>query len=317
MAERRRATPKPAAKRPRKGRRLGPLAAQAAAKRPGKSRRLGRPARTALATLLVVALAGGGFLMARDSSLFAVRHLTVSGAGGPDGARMAAALRAVAAGMTTLHVDENALRRSLRTFPQVRGLRVRGDGRNGLRVRVIQYVPVGAVSVAGRRIPVAGDGRLLRGVPAAGALPTVPVRGGVAARRLADPAGLDAVAVLEAAPPALRVRVAQVAGSAKGLVASLRNGPQIYFGGADRLGAKWSAAGAVIADPAARGARYVDVRVPERPALGGAPEPVGVPAAGASGTDSPGISGDSQSPTSSPGTGESAANGQDSSSSQG
>ena len=49
----------------------------------------------------------------------------------------------------------------------------------------------------------------------------------------------------------------------------LRNGPQIIFGDATRIDAKWAAAAAVLADSRAKGATYVDVRLPERPVAGG------------------------------------------------
>src|SRR5205823_1367001 len=56
-----------------------------------------------------------------------------------------------------------------------------------------------------------------------------------------------------------------------GLVAHLDNGPDLYFGAARRLRAKWIAAARVLADYSSRGASYLDVRVPERPAAGGMP----------------------------------------------
>ncbi|MGI8594426.1 MAG: cell division protein FtsQ/DivIB [Solirubrobacteraceae bacterium] len=229
---------------------------------------------------MAVAFAGGGFLLVRDSSAFAVRDVRMTGVTGPAAPRMAAALEAAAAQMTTLHVDREALRRSVATFPQVRDVRVSADGRTGLRVEVVSYRPVGAVSVAGRRIPVAADGTLLRGLAPARDLATVPVEGGAAGRKLTSPAGLRAVAVLDAAPPALRARIGRVTGGARGLGVSLRQGPDVYFGTRARLTAKWAAAAGVLADPDSRGARYLDVRVPERPAAGGLPpepEPVLMP----------------------------------------
>jgi len=237
--------------------------------------------RQAFAAGLAVAVAGGGFLLARDSSLFAVRDVRMTGVTGPAAPRMAAALEAAARKMTTLHVDGGALRRSVATFPQVRDLRVSAEGRNGLRVDVVQYRPVGAVSAGGRRVPVAADGTLLHGLAPAPDLATVPIEGGVAGRRLTSPAGLQAVAVLDAAPPALRTRIGRVTAGARGLGVSLRKGPDVYFGSRARLAAKWAAAAGVLADPDARGARYLDVRVPERPAAGGLPpepDPILTPA---------------------------------------
>jgi hypothetical protein len=72
------------------------------------------------------------------------------------------------------------------------------------------------------------------------------------------------------APAVLRSRIANVTHrSNDGYVAELRDGPQLIFGPATRLRAKWAAAARVLADLEARGASYVDLRIPDRPAVGG------------------------------------------------
>jgi cell division protein FtsQ len=53
------------------------------------------------------------------------------------------------------------------------------------------------------------------------------------------------------------------------MTAPLRNGPVLYFGGTERLRAKWIAASRVLADRSSAGATYLDLRLPERPAAGG------------------------------------------------
>jgi len=55
----------------------------------------------------------------------------------------------------------------------------------------------------------------------------------------------------------------------RGLVVSVKDGPELIFGSTDRLTAKWAAAVRVLADPDAAGAEYLDLRLPERPAAGG------------------------------------------------
>jgi cell division protein FtsQ len=57
----------------------------------------------------------------------------------------------------------------------------------------------------------------------------------------------------------------------RGLVARLRNGPDLIFGDTRRLRAKWLAVARVLADKGSQGASYIDVRLPERPAAGGLP----------------------------------------------
>ena len=54
----------------------------------------------------------------------------------------------------------------------------------------------------------------------------------------------------------------------RGLVAQLDKGPEVILGSRSRLGAKWAAATAVLADDGSQGATYVDVRQPERPVAG-------------------------------------------------
>jgi hypothetical protein len=56
-----------------------------------------------------------------------------------------------------------------------------------------------------------------------------------------------------------------------GLRAILRGGGTLVFGGTDLLQAKWMAASIVLRDPTAKGARYLDVRIPRRPVAGGLP----------------------------------------------
>jgi cell division protein FtsQ len=59
----------------------------------------------------------------------------------------------------------------------------------------------------------------------------------------------------------------------RGLTAPLSNGPVLYFGGPERLRAKWTAVARVLADKSSAGATYLDVRLPERPAAGGLEAP--------------------------------------------
>jgi cell division protein FtsQ len=78
------------------------------------------------------------------------------------------------------------------------------------------------------------------------------------------------VRTVAAAPAPLRRRIERVNEEpGRGLVVELRRGPDVVLGSAERLEGKWAAAARVLADPAARGASYVDVRLPERPVAGG------------------------------------------------
>ncbi len=92
----------------------------------------------------------------------------------------------------------------------VRGLEVSPDFPHGLRVHVIEYQPAAiAVSDSGR-VPVAGDGTILRGMKAKGNLPTIAVDGAVGGDSLTDATARDAAAVAGVAPAVLRSRIENV-----------------------------------------------------------------------------------------------------------
>jgi len=226
-----------------------------------------------LITIVVLgALLGGGWLWLRDSSLVSVQRVSVTGERGPDASQIRRALTAAALTMTTLDVQMDQLWMAVRPFPVVKGLRVSTQFPHGMRIGVIEQVPVGAVVVGRHSIAVAGDGTLLHDVAVSPDLPVIPVRVPPGGERLTDPQALGAVAVLAAAPYPLLTRLSQVTIVAgHGLVAQLRNGPSIYFGDANRLGAKWIAVSEVLADPGSDGAVYIDVTDPRRPAAGAQP----------------------------------------------
>jgi cell division protein FtsQ len=240
-----------------------------------KRGRLRRPRlRTVLVLVAALLLAGGAYLWLRDSSLVAVKQVSIRGASGPDAGQIREALRAAARNMTTLDVQIGQLRSAVSPYPIVKGLRVSTHFPHGMTIRVIEEEPVGAVVVDGHAIAVAGDGTLLHDVASAGSLPQIPLRVTPGGRRLTDPGAMGAVRLLAAAPDQLLARTATVTTVAShGLVAQLRNGPSVYFGDADRLAAKWAAVSAVLADPGSAGALYVDVTDPDRPAAGSGTSP--------------------------------------------
>jgi cell division protein FtsQ len=222
--------------------------------------------------LVCLILAGGYQLWLRDSSLVAVERVSISGLTTSDAERVRMALTSAGRTMTTLHVDGERLERAVAAYPVVRELEVTVDFPHGMSVHVVEHRPA-ALAVAGdTRIPVAGDGTILRGLPVEGRLPTVEVEGALGDDRLRDATARSAAAVAGAAPGVLHRRLESVEKRAdKGLVVELRDGPELIFGDARRARAKWAAAARVLADPAARGASYVDLRIPGRPAAGGLP----------------------------------------------
>jgi cell division protein FtsQ len=229
--------------------------------------------RWAVWALAVTALLIVGLLWARDSSLVAVRHVEVVGLSGPETARVTRQLESAARDMTTLHVRGDQLRSVVAPYPVVKDLRVSTDFPHGLKITVVENTPVAVVTVDGAKTPVAGDGKLLRGADQR-ALPAVPMRVSPGGDHVADQSARGAIAALAAAPSALRARVIRATTSkAEGLTLTLQSGPELRFGGADRLAAKWAAAAAVLASADSRGATYLDLRYPERPAAGGLEDP--------------------------------------------
>jgi cell division protein FtsQ len=228
--------------------------------------RVGPRALAALAALLVVI--GGVYLWLRDSSLVAVQKVHVVGVSGPDATQIRSALAIAARNMTTLDVQMGQLQSAVRPYPVVKRLDVSTQFPHGMQIRVFEKVAVATVVAAGRRMPVSSDGTLLHGVSNADALPTISLGVAPGGARLSGYA-LSEVRLLAAAPYPLLYRIRAVTdGPAHGLTVTLRNGPSVYFGSTDRLGAKWTAATAVLGSPDSAGAVYIDVTDPVRPAAG-------------------------------------------------
>jgi cell division protein FtsQ len=217
---------------------------------------------------LCVVLAAGFQFWLRDSSLVAVEQVKVTGLTTKDAPRVRAALASAARTMTTLHVDHADLERAIAAYPVVRALRVQADFPHRLEIHVLEHRP--AAIVGG--LPVAGDGTILRGLPVVGRLPEIDLPGKLDGDRLSNPAALHAAHVAGGAPAPLRGRLERIDLRAeKGIVVELRDGPELIFGDASHVRAKWIAAVRVLADPDASGASYIDVRLPGRPAAGGLP----------------------------------------------
>ncbi len=232
--------------------------------------RLRRPSLAVVVWLLVVAALGSvGWVWLRDSSLVAVERVTISGATGLGAPAARSALTSEAQQMTTLNVDSAALSGAVARFPLIRSLSITTDFPHAMKIVVHERTPVGALVAPGGTVAVADDGVLLAGVPTAG-LPVVELSRLISGRRVTGGVAAEQVALLASAPSALRRDITQVTAGPDGLTAFLRAGPQLRFGDASRLAAKWVAAERVLRDPEAAGAAYIDVSIPERPASGSA-----------------------------------------------
>jgi cell division protein FtsQ len=228
--------------------------------------------------LVLAALGAGGWMWLRDSSLVRVGDVTVTGVTASDGAQVRAALEEAARGMTTLHVREGALRDAVARYSSVARLTTKADFPHGLAIDVVEQRPVAALAADdGDRIPVTGSGVVLRGVVADRDLPSVHLSSPALGAKLTDRRLLGALAVAGAAPAPLLHRTGELTSEARGVVVTLRDGPELLFGDAADAKAKWIAAARVLAEPSAAGAAYLDLRIPGRVAAGGlapvTPEP--------------------------------------------
>ena len=228
-----------------------------------------RPSRRfALGALAVLGLLVAGWFLLRDSPLVSVDKVNISGVSGPQAAEIDQALTDAAKRMTTLDVDPAKLADAVRQFPVVARVKAHSRLLHTLDIEVLQHVPVAALANGDRRMAVASDGTILANTLTKG-LPLVPVAAPPGGTKLAEPKAQRMVTLLSAAPEELLPKITRAANARIGLTAHLASGPTVFFGDTSRLAAKWAAAERVLADYSARGAAYIDVRVPERPAAGG------------------------------------------------
>ncbi|HEX5851800.1 MAG TPA: hypothetical protein VFY36_01790 [Solirubrobacteraceae bacterium] len=222
-----------------------------------------------LAALAAVPLLVGGWMWLRQSPLVAVHDVRISGVHGQQAKAIEAALTDAARRMSTLDVHAGALREATSRFVVVRDVRATPVFPHGLRIHVVEQLPVAALVVAGARTAVAADGVILGPALLSGSLPTVAgFHEGLAGERVDGPNVLAAVAVIGAAAMPLRRAVARAYTGPDGLTVEFRGGLLAYFGDATRPHAKWLSLARVLADPSSEGASYVDVRLPARPAAG-------------------------------------------------
>lgn len=232
----------------------------------------GRIARIALALILLVGLGSIYQFWLRDSSLLAIDEVEVEGLSGPDGPAIAATLTKSAEGMTTLNADPDALERSVAGFPVVRGVDIDTGLPNSATIIVTETPPAMVARVDGDEdsdVPVAADGTVLPGASTDGLdLPVMNLAEAPSGDELAD-AALEQALVIGRAPKPLRPLIETVDYSTgEGVTIGLEGGVRLEFGAAERAASKWDSASAVMADPDLTQLASIDLRVPDRPAVG-------------------------------------------------
>lgn len=219
---------------------------------------------------VLMLLAAAYWFWFRDSTFARVQEVYVTGVDGPQARSIRSALEDAGLDQTTLHVRQGALRDAVRDYPVVRSLTAHGDFPHKLEIQVGLNLPVGILNTPSGKVPVAADGLLLHDVPVTNTVPILTTKAVLPSERVTQGPAFDLVRVVSAAPAPLHSRIKSIGFSAgKGVVITLTKGPELRFGDTTRIAAKWMAAARVLAAAGARGASYIDLRLPERPAAGG------------------------------------------------
>ncbi len=136
--------------------------------------------------------------------------------------------------------------------------------------RLVPARPIAAIGTGSSAVGVSAEGAVLSWLPPPkeSSLPMLPLSKAPASGHLAGTA-LQQARVLGAAPAALRPHLKSSSYGETGVDVELRNGVELRFGDASEAARKWSAAAAVLADPAVTALDYVNLSVPGRPAIRG------------------------------------------------
>ena len=207
----------------------------------------------------------GGWLVLRDSTLFSVDQIEISGLPATALPQVGAELRAAAHRQTTTDFSVGALRAAVAHYSLITQITATTHFPHGVSISVDTRTPVARLDVDHHLVMVDASGAIVTGAHMQHLVvlrtDTKLVRGSTR-----DPFVLVALQIMADAPAALRRRVVSVS-SVKGLLTIyLDRGPRLIFGNDALPHAKWDSAAAVLADRSSRGAAYIDVEVPSRPA---------------------------------------------------
>ena len=228
--------------------------------------------RSLLVGFALVGIALALFVAARQTSLFAVRHIEVQGVSGPLAGRVRAALEPLQ-GQSLLRVGNVDVAERLIPLPEIETATIDRAFPHALRVSITTARRVAVLRQGKRAYVVSERGRILAAVPRT-VQPLLPriwvstatdlgVGGTVSDARLLA-AVHAATAVFRDGVGGLRVRFVQ-SGEDK-LSYTLRNGLEVRLGSLQQLPLKLAIARQILAGGGVE--RYVDVSVPERPVAG-------------------------------------------------
>jgi cell division septal protein FtsQ len=207
----------------------------------------------------------GGWLVLRDSPLFSVNQIEITGLPATALPQVSADLRAAAQRQTTTDFSVGALRAAVAPYSLITQIIATTHFPHGVSISVDVRTPVARLDINHHVAMVDAGGAIVTGAHMQHLVmlrtDARPVRGSTHDRFV-----LLALQIISDAPATLQQRVASVS-LVKGLLTvRLHDGPRLIFGNDALPHAKWDSAAAVLADPSSRGAAYIDVEVPSRPA---------------------------------------------------
>ncbi|MDX6487292.1 MAG: cell division protein FtsQ, partial [Gaiellaceae bacterium] len=234
--------------------------------------RLAPSGRSVLIGLALFALAVGGYLAARETSIFAVRTIEIRGGDQTLQAQVKAAL-AGEVGQSLMKIDGNSLGRHIAPLPGVRSFQYDRAFPNTLRIVLRPEQPVLVLRSGADAYLVASTSRVIRKMahPRLSHLPRLYVARGDAQVKVGEPlpaalgAAATALAPLQGAPLPGGVRL--VRGGKEELTLVLGSGLEVRLGDHGDLQLKLAIARRILhaTSATATGGDYLDVSVPERP----------------------------------------------------
>jgi cell division septal protein FtsQ len=229
--------------------------------------------RSLLIALAILLAAGGGYAVARETSIFAVRTLDIRGGTPAIRAQVRAAL-APEVGISLLRIAGGDVTDRLAPLSGVRSFRFDRRFPNTLEVVVTAERPVLIIRQGKTAFLASSSGRVLRSLahPRLSSLPRLwlPTKADAPAVGKELPAAeiAAAMAVAPLASTPLGNHVDSVTSSDDQLTLTLGSGFQVRLGDVGDLRLKLAIARRILAATgAAAGSGYVDVSVPERPVL--------------------------------------------------
>jgi hypothetical protein len=235
--------------------------------------RLAPSGRSVLVGVALFALAVGGYVAARETSIFAVRTIEIRGGDKALQAQVRAAL-AGEVGQSLMKIDGNSLGRRIAPLPGVRAFRHDRAFPNTLRIVVRPEQPVLVLRSGADAYLVASTGRVIRTLthPRLSHLPRLYVARKDVQVKVGDPlppsigAAATALAPLQGAPLPGGVRLVR---GGKELTLVLGSGLELRLGDHGDLQLKLAIARRILHATTAQATAgdYLDVSVPERPVL--------------------------------------------------